>query len=299
MGRATRPSVRGALLTAAVALCSLAGCTAANRGPNREYLEVMKGRQPCNCAEKAPWCDYLGVMKGEMPCPASGRGTCTPDCGCAPKPACDCAPKPACGCGPLSAAPTAGMPAGAKPGEAWCRVLVPAVYKDVTEEVTTVCATTTQVWVPPVYETKVNRVLVQPERTTWLDVPGVTRSVERCETCGPARTEVRATTKADACGRCVTNCETVTLPPVQRTRLDDVCILGPTRQAVVEPAVYTTEVCEVEVKPGHWDTVTTPPVVESVTKRVCVSPERWEWKQNPACTVPTPAPAAPCAPATK
>ncbi len=37
MGRATRPSVRGAFALAAVALFSLAGCTAANRGPNREY----------------------------------------------------------------------------------------------------------------------------------------------------------------------------------------------------------------------------------------------------------------------
>jgi hypothetical protein len=36
--------------------------------PNREYVEIMKGRQPCNCDEKKPWCDYLGVMKGQMPC---------------------------------------------------------------------------------------------------------------------------------------------------------------------------------------------------------------------------------------
>ncbi len=299
MGRATRPSVRGAFALAAVALFSLAGCTAANRGPNREYVEIMKGRQPCNCDEKKPWCDYLGVMKGQMPCPSSGRSTCSPDCGCAPKAACGCGPISAVSSGVSSGVPSAAMPAGAKPGEAWCRVQVPAVYKDVTEQVTTVCATTTQVWVPPVYETKVKRVLVQPACTTYLDIPGVTRSVERCETCGPARTETRAKTTADACGRCVTTCETVTLPPVQRTRLDEVCIQSPTRQAVVEPAVYTTEVCEVEVKPGHWDTVTTPAVVENVTKRVCVSPERWEWRQNPTCTVPTPAPAAPCAPATK
>jgi len=294
MARAVRlPIVRRlAAAVAALAFVALAGCTSATR----EYGEIMRGRSPCNCDPKSPWCDYLSVMKGPLPCPTSGRATCGADCGCAPKPACG-GPTP--GGEPVSMAPTASptaMPAEAKAGEAWCRVLVPATYATVSERVQTHCGMTSPQWVPPVYKTEVRRVLVQPARTTTLEVAGASRILERCETCGPARTETRARTTTDACGRCVTACETVTLPPVQRTRTEEICVLSPSSHVVFEPAVYSAEMCEVEVTPGRWETVETAPVFEAVTKRVCVAPERWEWRRNTACAVPTPAVVAPCAP---
>ncbi len=302
MARAVRlPVARRLAAVAALAFVALAGCTSANR----EYGEIMRGRTPCNCDPKSPWCDYLSIMKGQGPCPTSGRPTCGSDCGCAPKPACGCptpgaepvsmAPASPGGGAPLAMPPTA-MPADARAGEAWCRVHVPAVWTSVSERVQSYCATTSQQWVPPVYKTEVRRVLLQPARTTELQIDGAGRSVERCETCGPARTEVRARTTTDACGRCVTSCETVTLPPVQQTRTEEICVLPPSRHVVFEPAVYTAEVCEVEVTPGRWETVETPAVFETVTKRVCVAPERFEWRRNPTCVVPAPSVPAPCAP---
>lgn len=277
------------LVVAVLAGLLTAGCVSGRRtSPSMgEYGEIMRGRQPCNCAEGTPWCDYLSVMRGETPCPTTGRARCTPDCGCPPKP---------CGCGPVSAAPAAlpvgasrmptDLPAQARPGEAWCRVHVPAKYETRTESVVTQCATETQVWVPPVYETRVRQVLVQPARTSVIELPALTRSVETCETCAPARTETVARTVADACGRCVTTCEPVQVPPVTRTRLREVAVVDPSRSVVFEPAVYTAEVCEVEVKPGRFDTLRTPEVRETVMRRVCVAPERWEWVREAACDVP-------------
>jgi hypothetical protein len=274
---------------------ALTSCTSSMR----EYGEIMKGRQPCNCDEAKPWCDYGRIMRGCSPCPDAGRPTCGSPCAPVQKP-CGCAPaaKP-CGCaptvGPVSTGPSA-MPADAKPGEAWCKVYVPATYETVWETVTTVCATTNQVWVPPVYETKVRQVCVQPERTWDAEIPGASKTIDRCETCAPARTETRTVTTKDACGRCTTRCETVEVPATNCTKPQDVCVLAPSRETFREPAIYVPEVCEVEVTPGRWETVKIPAVQEQVEKRVCVAPERWEWRRNAACAVPVP-PSAPCAPA--
>lgn len=250
----------------------------------QRYGDVMKGRTPCRDCER-PWEAYGRVMRGENPCGTCGRQA--DACGC--RPACPTPPP----CPPVATT----MPAEAKPGEAWCRVHVPAVYETVTEQVTVACATKRELWVPPVYESRVRRVLVEPERVETIELPGVTRSVETCAVVCPERTEVVCRTTTDACGCPKAVQETVRVPAQTKTSLHDVCILPPSSVTVRHPAVYSAELCEVEVSPGRWVTEDVPAVVETVTHRVCRSPERWEWRRNPTCEVPAVPATAPCAPA--
>lgn len=285
----TSRSTRGfSALLLAVGLSACAGrMPAPSQNPDwQRYGDVMRGRMPCRSCEPT-WDRYGRVMRGENPCTSCGR---TGDA-CSCRPACPTPP-------PCPATESAAMPPEAKPGEAWCRVYVPAQYETVTEQVTSVCATKRELWVPPVYESRVKRVLVEPERVETIELDGVTRSVETCEVACPARTEVVCRTERDACGCPKTVSETVTVPATTRTSLHDVCIAPPTKVTLRHPAVYSAELCEVEVKPGRWVTEDVPPVVETVTHRVCRSPERWEWRRNPTCEVPVPPATAPCAPST-
>src|SRR5262249_53778842 len=51
----------------------------------------------------------------------------------------------------------------------------------------------------------------------------------------------------------------------------------PEHKVVYEPALYRTDAVPCEVKPGYWQTVTTPGVVEKRPRIVCKTPERVEW----------------------
>jgi hypothetical protein len=290
--RASRAVRAVAAATLGLSFLSLSGCTAAGR----EYREIAHGRLPCDCCEPSPWCEYVGIWRGEIPCPPSGRTTCecaTPCPGQCKKPcrparrkprAAPCAPvAPAAPCAPV--APCAPRPVAAAPCGTW--IDVPARYESRTERVMTQCAMQQQVWVPPVIETRVVPKCVEPARRSVIDLPGVTRSIEQCETTCSARTETRARTVAGPCG-CATVCDCVTLPPVTSTKLRDVLVVGPEKVVVDEPAVWSADVCEVEVTPGYWKTLSTPPVYETVTHLVCVEPARREFRPAP--------PPAPCAP---
>jgi len=89
-------------------------------------------------------------------------------CAANPEPPCDC-------CGGQVAgqrdAP-AGIPAGVQAGEAWCRVLIPAQYEDVTEQVCVKPATQRREPIPAEFEMRTRQVLVRPAQTRQIPVPG-------------------------------------------------------------------------------------------------------------------------------
>jgi hypothetical protein len=264
-------------------------CQCCDRSSWCEYSAVLHGDNPCQNRETSPWCEYEGILNGDNPCGCEGGGTWT-----------------SCAAGNECADPYAEMagstpppppPPNVRPGEAWCRVYHPAVWETVTEIKMTRCATTKEVWVPPVFRNELRRVLLEPAKRCELPVDGVTRSVETCEEVCPGRVETRTRCVKDVCGCPTTETETCLVPPETCHNLTDVLIQGPSTHVVASPPIYTMEVCEVEVTPGHWKTVHVPAVREKVTRRVCRSPESWEWKRNDTCVPPSPRPVPPCAPA--
>jgi hypothetical protein len=275
---------RGLLLSvAALGALATAGCTS----DMHTYRDIMKGRTPCRCDPCGSWHEYGSIMRGETPCHCKGACECPAPSSCPTPCASPCSPM---GC--------ADLPAGAKPGEAWCRVVTPAVYETVTETVTSECARTQQVWVPPVYKTMVHRVLLEPAKTSDLPVSGATKSVATCEVVCPSRTTTCTHCEPDACGCPQRKTETCVIPAETCRNITDVCIEPPSRHRLDEPALYTAELCDVEVKPGYWVTVEIPPVHETVTRRVCKSPETCAWKRNESCVVPHAASTPVCTPAT-
>ena len=173
--------------------------------------------------------------------------------------------------------PAEGMPPEAKPGEAWCRVTTPAQYQTVSETVCSQCAGCRRLWVPPVTETRYREVCVTPACSCEVDVPGVTRTVRTCETVCPSRTETRKVDCATGtgCGCPPQECyATVEIPAQTRTVAHEVCIQAPSKRVTYSPPRYRTEAVVCEIQPGHWETVQTPAIYETVTRQVCVAPEQ-------------------------
>jgi len=190
--------------------------------------------------------------------------------------------------GPATYHPLPGdLPPDAKPGETWCKVEVPPTYCTVFDKVTTQCAQSQCVWVPPVFENHTREVCVCPPCAQEIDVPGVYRSQPYCHVVCPARKE----TQYDACG-CP---HVVEIPAQTETCMREICIQAPTRKVVYQPARYETQLDTCEVKPGYWQRCEIPPVCEMVPRQVCAAPAHWQWRKNPNCQAPPP-PASPCLP---
>lgn len=271
---AFRTSFASLLVVASAALVlTTAGC-AATRG----YDDVLRNRTSCDSCRGSDWTLYREMSSGTLK-------RCDPACACAEKPALGCAT-------------TDAYPKDAKPGEAWCRVVIPARYENVREPIETSCAEVRRVWVAPVTEIRLHRVCVSPASDEVIRTPGATRTDVMCCEGSPARTQTRTVTVQGPCG-CETRCETVTIPAKNCTTKREVCIQAPGRHAVTMPASYVEDPCVVEIVPGHWIEEPTPAVVEMRERIVCLSPERVEWRRNPNCAVPVSPPYSSCVPATK
>ncbi len=252
-----------------------------------EYDDVLHNRNRCNPCEGSNWDLYRDMSSRCNPCEGDGA------CGCRPA-AAPCAPRPVCaprGCASTSGfAPGGDFPADAKPGEAWCRVVIPAKYETIREPVPTICAGVERDWVPPVTRVQFRSVCAVAASDQVVRTPGASRTDEMCAEGCPARTQTRTVCEQGPCGP-VTRCETVTIPATMSTTRREVCVHPPGRHEVRTPAQYLKDPCLVEVTPGRWVDRPIRPVVEMRTRVVCVSPERVEWRRNPTCEVPG-APAA-------
>jgi hypothetical protein len=197
-------------------------------------------------------------------------------------------------------------PPQACPGEAWCRVLIPAQYETVWETVQLQCESCRCEWVPPVYETRVSEVCVRPACAREVYTPPVSRTIEECVEVCPKRTEMqRVCCPADPCPNpCAprqADCWAQVEIPAQTTRVcREVCVSPAGTHTVYEPPLYETVAESCVVTPGYWRTVNVPAVYDRVCHQVCKCPARWEWRRNTTCTVPTPcAPPSPCVPSVR
>lgn len=204
----------------------------------------------------------------------------------------------ACGCATPACAPTLPeRPPTARPGETWCKVLIPAQYATVTEEIETVCPSVQREWVPPLMGTRVIPVVLHPPGTDVIRTPGATRVDRVCTEICPARTETHAVVRTDGCGCTSTTCETVHVPAVNGMCAREVCVQAPGTKVLSVPEQISAETCQVELRPGYWRQTAVPGVKERRTRVVCKTPERWEWQRNPSCTPPAVPVVPPCLPA--
>jgi hypothetical protein len=218
-------------------------------------------------------------------------------------PGCSTSGRDACACVEPCASPCPDRPPAAHPGEAWCRVKIPAVYETRCETITVECETCRCEWVPPVYETRVREVCVKPPCAKEIHVPAVSRTIEECVEICPARVELQrvccpVNPCPDPCAPRQEECFAEVQIPAQTKRMcREVCVTPAATKTVYEPALYETVVENCVVKPGYWRTVPAPAVHDRVCHQVCVQPERWEWRRNDACVVPAPCvPPSPCVP---
>ena len=180
-------------------------------------------------------------------------------------------------------------PPEAKPGEAWCRVWIPPVTKEVTERVCVCPERCKTIRLPAEYGTRPKLVCVSPARMKEIVRPAV-YATEKEEVCvrGPRSVyrRVDCESKVEGAAR---QCECWVkqeCPPVLETREKRVCIEPPRKTLEYTPAKYkmveerylkTPERCAKEVIPARY---------EERTRTVCVQPGRWEWRRNTACEVP-------------
>lgn len=225
---------------------------------------------------------------------AACRGTARVGAGCEPVAACaaPCAPcdvAPECSpCGP--------RPAEAKAGEAWCCVWVPPVEMDRCETVCVCPEKERCVWVPPSYGTHPRLECVSPAQLTERSKPGVYAQRQRdvivkpgCEVVQPICCPPGDLAPGERQCGCVVKRE---IPPVWGTECERVC-LEPERRCVdFTPAQYRCVEERYEISPGFMQKVVEPARYETRTRRVCTQPGRWEWRRNPKCELPAPAPVA-------
>lgn len=214
---------------------------------------------------------------------------CGTACAAAPAP---CAPAP---CAPVVAVaasdeptpPPNDRPPSANPGEAWCRVWIPAEYEESTTRVCVAPAGKKKNWVAPVYGTRVNlECITGPEirekttpaqfakRKVQIRVPGQTRCVCTKDNCGcPTRSQV-------------------TDPDSFRTECERLCLTPERTCFEFKPAQYKATEERYMIKPGFCQEICTPARYETKSNRVCVKPGRWDWRRNTDCEVPMEKPLA-------
>lgn len=207
-----------------------------------------------------------------------------------------CEPDPCDPCADGAPKAPPGMPEGVKPGEAWCRILIPAQYKDVEEQVCVCPATTRCEQIPAVFEERTRQVCVCPAKTKTIKIPGEYETqTEKVLVCA-ARTEWRkipCTPSQLAAGEKQGDCwQLVEIPAQYKDVCKRVCVKEPSCKTETIPPVYKTVTEKVCVKPASTKQIPVPAKYETRTRKELVAPCRWEWRRNEDCEVPEAAPVA-------
>jgi len=219
---------------------------------------------------------------------SSGGAGCDP-CG-APDPCEPCAPAPCDPCATTGADRPAGVPDEAKAGEAWCRVLIPAKYEEIENQVCCKPASTSREWIEPVYEDQERQVCCTPASCKTIPIPAEYETqTEQVMTCA-----ARTVWKKIPCepgqlgdGEKQGDCWQLTEIPAQYKQVcKQVCTKPASCRKETIPPVYKTVTDRVMVKPGSWKCTPIPAEYKTVKSRKLVEPCRWEWRRNADCEVP-------------
>lgn len=231
-------------------------------------------------ARRMPWfvvCFAL-VLLAACAGPRAGGSCCEPACNvCAD--ACSDEPGPQ----------PCDRPPEAKAGEAWCRVWIPPVSKQVTERVCVCPETCRTIRLPAEYGTRPTLVCVSPAKMKEIIRPAVytTKKEDVCVR-GPrdAYRRVECENVPEGATRQAECWVKEKCPPVFETRERRVCVEPPRKTLEYTPARYEQREERFVTKPARCAKETIPARYEERTRTVCVSPGRWEWRRNTTCEVP-------------
>lgn len=189
------------------------------------------------------------------------------------------------------------LPPGAKPGEVWCYIRVPAVTQTVSENAMVTPASCREEYVPPVTQEVTEQVVIKPEERRRIAVPAEFADQQEQVLVADSKTEWRKVdcqpknmNQGEQVGECWT---LIQMPPQYATRTSRVCVRPESFREEVIPAQMGTQTRTVVVQEGFTRKIEIPPVYEVRTREVEVSPARWEWRRTSECDLP--AGAAPAA----
>lgn len=197
---------------------------------------------------------------------------------------------PATGAQPAVAAAPADRPPEARPGEAWCRVWIPPVTKEVAETVCVRPACVKKVPVPPTYGTRTKLVCLAPAQIREVQTPAVwTTRVRDVLACPEREVVERVACEPGALAAGEVQCDCFVkrvIPPVYEQVEEAVCV-EPSRCCIeYQPAQYQCVEERFILKPAHCQEVLVPAQFETRMRTVICTPGRWEWRRNTDCEVP-------------
>lgn len=182
------------------------------------------------------------------------------------------------------------LPPGAKPGEVWCYIRVPAVTQTVSENAMVTPASCREEYVPPVTQEVTEPVVLKPEERRKIAVAAEYADQQEQVLVADSKTEWRKVdcqpknmNQGEQVGECWT---LIQMPPQYATRTSRVCVRPESFREEVIPAQMGTQTRTVVVQEGFTKKIEIPPVYEVRTREVEVSPARWEWRRTSECDVP-------------
>ena len=194
-----------------------------------------------------------------------------------------------------SSGPSDALPPNAVPGQCYARVIVPAEYRDVSEQVIKKEATETVKIIPARYETQLEQVTVSPTTTRIVEVPATYRMVDRQIEVSPARQEWRVgecnvkSIVNNATGECWCLHD---VPAVMKTVHEKVVAEPASTRTIDIPAEYESVSKQVMVEPERQEHIAVPAVYGTVTHRELVKPESVDWVRIDCPGKPAPKPQA-------
>lgn len=184
------------------------------------------------------------------------------------------------------------LPPEAKAGEAWCRVWIPPVTKEISETVCVSPACVKKVPIPPTYDTRTKLVCIQPAKICEVTKPAVWTTRKREVLVCPEREVVeRVQCEPSELGEGEVQCNCFVkriIPPVYETIEEGVCLEPSSLCVEYQPAQYKCVEERFVVKPAHCEEVAVPARYETRIRTVICQCGRWEWRRNDACELPDP-----------
>jgi len=180
-------------------------------------------------------------------------------------------------------------PTHAKPGEVWCLVTLPPVYKTVSEQVCVEPASFRCETIPAEYETVSEKVCVCPAKERCINTPAEYTTETYTVTVCSARTELREIECAEvnlASGETKGKCfGLVTIPAVTKECSRQVLVTPASTRYEAIPAEFKTVEKTICVKPEMKHQIDIPARYETRTSEVCVSCGEKVWRLT-SCGVP-------------